>query len=100
MSMGNILIQQYVEIERASEKMLAAAKRQDWDSVQIQEQVCSYLIERLRSVQNEYVLENSQKKQKTEIMQRILLNDAQIRILCEPWLDVLEKNLLGKTVLH
>lgn len=100
MSTGNILIQQYVEIERASEKMLAAAKRQDWDSVKIQEQVCSYLIERLRSVQNEYVLENSQKKQKTEIMQRILLNDAQIRILCEPWLDVLEKNMLGKTVLH
>lgn len=100
MSTGNILIQQYVEIERASEKMLAAAKRQDWDGVQIQEQVCSCLIERLRSVQNEYVLENSQKKQKTEIMQRILLNDAQIRILCEPWLEVLEKNLLGKTVLH
>lgn len=100
MSTGNILIQQYVEIERASEKMLAAAKRQDWDGVKIQEQVCSYLIERLRSVQNEYVLENSQKKQKTEIMQRILLNDAQIRILCEPWLDVLEKNMLGKTVLH
>lgn len=100
MSTGNILIQQYVEIERASEKMLAAAKRQDWDGVQIQEQVCSCLIERLRSIQSEYVLENSQKKQKTEIMQRILLNDAQIRILCEPWLDVLEKNLLGKTVLH
>jgi flagellar protein FliT len=37
-------------------------------------------------------LEPEQKREKAKIMRRILLNDAQIRYLAEPWLDQLDKN--------
>ena len=40
-------------------------------------------------------------KLKTRIMQRILVNDAEIRTLAEPWLDDLDRMLAGKPrILH
>jgi flagellar protein FliT len=47
------------------------------------------------------VLSVVERKEKTRIMQRILRNDAQIRILAEPWLAQLDH--LGKvpaSVMH
>jgi flagellar protein FliT len=45
-------------------------------------------------------LDAESRRTKTRIMQRILLNDAEIRNLAEPWLSDLEKMLAGKLTVH
>jgi flagellar protein FliT len=59
------------------------------------------LIEQLRYRAQNEDLEPEQRKEKTRIMQRILRNDAQIRILAEPWLAQFDQALEGQPqVLH
>lgn len=88
------LLDRYIEIEQASEKMLEAAKTQDWHGVSRQEKVCAILIDNLRAQKNIASLSKADRQLKTEIMKRILTNDAKIRLLCEPWLDVLERSVV------
>jgi flagellar protein FliT len=90
--MSQILIEYYKSIEESSLKMLAAAQAQDWDQVVRCEGACAVLIEQLRMRGRSDELEPEQKREKAKIMRRILLNDAQIRYLAEPWLDQLDKN--------
>ena len=59
------------------------------------------LIEQLRYRAQNEDLEPEQRKEKTRIMQRILRNDAQIRILAEPWLAQFDHPMEGQPqVLH
>ena len=90
--MSQILIEYYKSIEESSLKMLAAAQAQDWDQVVRCEGACAVLIEQLRMRGRSDELAPEQKREKAKIMRRILLNDAQIRYLAEPWLDQLDKN--------
>ena len=64
-------------------------------------EACGVLINELRVQAEQNVLSVLERKEKTRIMQRILRNDAQIRILAEPWLAQLDH--LGKvpaSVMH
>ena len=81
-----MLIDYYKAIEESSAKMLEAARLKDWDGVVRYEGACAVLIEQLRFTSQEHELLPEQRREKTRIMQRILRNDAQIRILTEPWL--------------
>lgn len=96
------LLDFYKAIESKSTDMLQAAMQSDWDAVAQCEQACAVLIGELRAKAEEQALTAQQRKEKTRIMQRILQNDAQIRILAEPWLATLEH--MGKmpagSVLH
>ena len=87
----NSLLDYYKAIEAKSAEMLSAAMQQDWDGVMECEKLCSLLIDELR-VQSQAV----------QLMQSILRNDAQIRVLAEPWLAQIEH--MGKmpatSVLH
>jgi flagellar protein FliT len=94
------LIDYYKAIEDSSAKMLEAAKAEDWDGVMRFEGACTVLIEQLRYRAKTEQLDKVAKVEKSKIMQRILLNDAQIRYLAEPWLDHCEQRLDGPHLLH
>lgn len=98
--MSQILIDYYKAIENSSLKMLDAAKAQDWEQVVRCEGACAVLIEQLRIKARSVELPPEQRREKTRIMQRILLNDAQIRYLAEPWLASYEHRLDSPLVLH
>ncbi len=95
-----MLIDYYKAIESSSAKMLEAAKVQDWDGVVEQEGACAVLIEQLRFHARSETLDEKTRKEKTQIMLRILRNDALIRDLAEPWLDRIEHQLGQPRILH
>ncbi len=84
------LLDFYRAIENTSADMLQAAMNSDWEAVADYEKACAVLIGELRAQAAQHELSPEQRKEKTRIMQRILQNDAQIRVLAEPWLATLE----------
>jgi flagellar protein FliT len=96
------LLSYYEAIERASADMLAAARAGKWDDVVRLEGACVLLISQLKHAAQaqEMAAANSQgldaAKAKSRIMQRILVNDAEIRHLAEPWLQDLDDTLAGR----
>ena len=90
------MIDFYRAIEESSAKMLQAAQNKDWDGVARYEGTCAVLIEQLRFRSKDEELEPELRKEKARIMRRILDNDAQIRILAEPWLASLDPLLQGR----
>lgn len=99
-SMNTQLLSYYEAIEQASADMLMAARCGNWDEVVKLEGACVLLISQLKHAATQQHLGNEEAQLKTRIMQRILLNDAEIRHLAEPWLDDLDQVLAGhsKTV--
>lgn len=99
--MPEMLIDYYKAIESSSARMLEAARLKDWDEVMRCEGACAVLIEQLRYQSRQQQLEPEQRKEKARIMQRILRNDAQIRILAEPWMAQFEQRFEGQPqVMH
>lgn len=98
--MSQILIDYYKAIEDSSAKMLDAAKSEDWDRVVQFEGTCAILIEQLRLKAHTEELLPAQRSEKARIMQRILMNDAQIRYLAEPWLAHFEEKCQQPMLLH
>ena len=94
------LIDCYKAVEDSSQKMLEAAKAEDWDTVVRYEGACAVLIEQLRTQARHEELTPEQRREKALIMQRILRNDACIRYLAEPWLARLEEPWGKQPVLH
>ena len=94
--MNESLIQYYEAIERASADMLTAAKAGDWDQVVKLEGACVLLISQLKHAAREGALQGEAARAKSRIMQRILVNDAEIRQLAEPWLHDLDQMLSGR----
>lgn len=81
------LLQCYAAIEQVSQSMVQAAHRGDWDQVAQLEASCSLLISHLKQTARSQALRKTELRHKADIMQRILLNDAQIRALTEPELE-------------
>lgn len=101
-SLNHALLQYYEAIETASREMLEAARTGDWDRVVKLEGACAVLISQLKHAAHERELGRDEVHVKARIMQRILLNDAEIRHLAEPWLEDLDHMLAGQPrgVLH
>jgi flagellar protein FliT len=95
--MFETLLSYYEAIERASSDMLAAARDGNWDEVVKLEGACAVLISQLKQVAQNQALKEDESKVKARIMQRILLNDAEIRHLAEPWLEDLDNMLHGRS---
>jgi flagellar protein FliT len=79
-TMNSSLLSYYEAIEKASADMLDAARAGNWDHVIKLEGACVLLISQLKS----------------RIMKRILVNDAEIRHLAEPWLEDLDHMMAGR----
>lgn len=100
------LLSYYEAIERASADMLTAARAGDWDEVVKLEGACVLLISQLKHAAQDNDTETvvltplpatmEAAKLKSRIMQRILVNDAEIRHLAEPWLQELDDTLAGR----
>jgi flagellar protein FliT len=105
------LLSYYEAIEKASADMLTAARDGNWDEVVKLEGACVLLISQLKhaaqtpvrngragagnsAAADPVVLDAA--RVKSRIMQRILVNDAEIRHLAEPWLQDLENNIAGR----
>ncbi len=95
-AMNTALLQYYQAIERASQEMLNAAREGNWDEVLKLEGACALLISQLKNRATETRLAADEAQFKSRIMQRILVNDAEIRQLAEPWLDDLDQLLAGR----
>jgi flagellar protein FliT len=94
--MNKALLHYYEAIEQASADMLTAARGGDWDQVVKLEGACAVLISQLKHAANAQQLGNEEAQLKSRIMQRILINDAEIRQLAEPWLEDLDGILAGR----
>ena len=94
--MNSELLNYYEAIEQASADMLSAARTGNWDEVVKLEGACVLLISQLKAAANANQLAPGESQLKTRIMQRILLNDAEIRHLAEPWLEDLDQMLTGR----
>ena len=95
-TMNTVLLNYYEAIEQASHDMLEAARVGDWDHVVKLEGACALLIAQLKRTAAERPLEAEEAVIKSRIMQRILVNDAEIRQLAEPWLEDLDQLLAGR----
>jgi flagellar protein FliT len=108
--MDPTLLSYYEAIERASADMLAAARAGNWDEVVRLEGACVLLISQLKHEAQRPGAAGGPggdaqsveaAREKSRIMQRILVNDAEIRQLAEPWLQDLDDTLAGRRqVLH
>lgn len=96
MPMNTSLISYYEAIESASEQMLAAARSGDWDQVVKLEGACALLISQLKQAAGGAELGREERQLKGRIMKRILVNDAEIRHLAEPWLEDLDRLMAGR----
>jgi flagellar protein FliT len=94
--MNRELLSFYEAIERASAEMLAAARTGNWDEVVRLEGACVLLISQLKRAAHGETLDAEAARLKSRIMQRILVNDAEIRHLAEPWLQDLDDTLAGR----
>lgn len=95
------LLNYYQAIEKASQEMLDAARNGNWDHVLKLEGACALLISQLKHSAAAQPLGADEAQFKSRIMQRILVNDAEIRQLAEPWLDDLNELLAGRpTTIH
>lgn len=94
--MNPVLLNYYEAIERASQDMLEAARAGNWDHVVKLEGACALLISQLKHAAAKQTLGAEEAQLKSRIMQRILINDAEIRQLAEPWLEDLDNMLAGR----
>jgi flagellar protein FliT len=95
-AMTTALLHYYQAIEKASQDMLEAARQGNWDHVLKLEGACALLISQLKHQAAEKPLGEDEAQFKARIMQRILINDAEIRQLAEPWLDDLDDLLAAR----
>ena len=94
--MNTQLLGYYEALERASTDMLCAARQADWDQVVKLEGACVLLIAQLKHAATASTLAADEARIKTRLMQRILVNDAEIRTLAEPWLEELDLMMAGR----
>ncbi len=94
--MNSLLMNYYEAIEKASQDMLEAARAGNWDQVVKLEGACAVLIAQLKNTAAEQPLPPDEAELKSRLMQRILINDAEIRQLAEPWLEDLDDILAGR----
>jgi flagellar protein FliT len=94
--MTSPLLNYYEAIEQASQDMLEAARTGNWDQVVKLEGACALLISQLKNAAHQQPLGVEEAQLKSRIMQRILVNDAEIRHLAEPWLEQLDDILAAR----
>ena len=94
--MSVTVLSYYEAIEQASADMLNAARAGDWNLVVKLEGACVLLISQLKQAARALPLGQQEARVKSRIMQRILVNDAEIRHLAEPWLAEIDQMMAGK----
>lgn len=95
-SPGDALMACYAALESASHEMLDAARNGDWQSVAQARMTASLLVAQLRLRLHDSELDHCETRCKLRIMRRIVLNDAELRVLEQPWARTLDRLLGGQ----
>jgi flagellar protein FliT len=95
--MNSSLLSYYEAIEQASADMLDAARSGNWDHVIKLEGACVLLISQLKNAARADKLSGEETQFKSRIMKRVLVNDAEIRHLAEPWMEDLDQMIGGQS---
>ncbi len=95
--MNTALLNYYEAIEQASHAMLEAARAGNWDEVVKLEGACAVLISQLKNAAAQAPIGGEAAQLKSRIMRNILVNDAEIRHLAEPWLEDLDNLISGRS---
>jgi flagellar protein FliT len=87
-----MLLDHYESIRETSRAMLSAARSNDWDSLIDAENRCAAMIQAVQAVGDAAsILDPSGRKRKQEIILQVLADDAEIRMLTQPWVKQLER---------
>lgn len=87
----------YESILAITGQMLKAAQSADWENLIALEQECRGLTRKLMINNANKMLDGETRQRKQKIIQRILADDAEIRILTQPWMAQLQ-NILSNPV--
>ena len=80
------LITLYEAMSVITSEMLAAAQAEDWELLVILESRCSAHVQTLKEKEPLQALSSLEREQKIKIIQKILADDREIRILTESWM--------------
>ncbi len=83
----------YERMADASARMLTAARRNDWDAVCAVEEECAALIAELAQMGDLAPTDPVFCRRKSDLIKRVLSDDAEIRMLTQPWLKKLDAML-------
>jgi flagellar protein FliT len=84
------IVERYQRMADASGRMLDAARADQWDTVCAIEAECAALIAELSTMGDLAPTDPQLRQQKVGLMRRVLADDAQIRLLSQPWLRKLD----------
>lgn len=84
------IISTYEEILVTTNKMLAAAQSNEWDTLINLEKQCRELTNKLIENETESTLSHELQQKKIKIIHQVLDDDAQIRSITEPWMSKLQ----------
>jgi len=96
MNDGNIILAEYEEIAALTRRMLEAARHSEWDRLVELERDCGCHFARLLDGSTVQPDDETYRNRKAALIRGILDDDAEIRLLVEPWLAQLSQ-LIGST---
>lgn len=85
------LIPAYTALAESMAQMLAAAKQNNWDKVSELEVEYLAQVAQIKTIEAASILTQETKLQKTAIIQRILADDHQLKLLIHPWMQKLSQ---------
>jgi flagellar protein FliT len=88
--MADSLMQCYERMAAASERMLGAARREDWKGLLAAEAEYAALVERARAGPADRPLAAGERRRQQDIIERLLADHAELRARLQPWLASLE----------
>ena len=84
------VIQTYEAILEVTARMLEAARNSEWELLVEREQECRMLVDKLMAAHAGIELDDDARKRKSEIIRKVLSDDAAIRDLTQPWMARLQ----------
>ena len=81
----------YESVADITDKMLAAARKRDWEEMVVLESRVASHVEELKSGEIPAALTGEKRLRKVQIIQKILADDRQIRDITEPWMAELAR---------
>jgi flagellar protein FliT len=76
----------YESVADITDKILAAARKRDWEEMVVLESRVASHVETLKIGEAPAVLTGEKRLRKVQIIQKILADDRQIRDITEPWM--------------
>ena len=94
--LGELIISEYQKIATLTQRMLAAARQSEWDTLIELERDCGEHFSRVIESSHAQPDDDDFRSRKAALIRGILDADAEIRLLVEPWLAQLSV-LIGNT---